>query len=119
MSFNPITASEKIKNYYLRYIETAFFISDKTYFDQFSEKLADDSAFSKGPYLEATDSFKAGKSLDELKVTRIIIAHRLSTIINADKIYVIKDGEVIECGNYEELMKQNGYFAILAKRQNL
>lgn len=66
MSFNPITASEKIKNYYLRYIETAFFISDKTYFDQFSEKLANDSAFSKGPYLEATDSFKAGKSLDEL-----------------------------------------------------
>jgi len=66
MSFNPITASEKIKNYYLSYIETAFFISDKTYFDQFSEKLADDSAFSKGPYLEATDSFKAGKSLDEL-----------------------------------------------------
>ena len=62
MSFKPITASEKIKNYYLRYIETAFFISDKTYFDQFSEKLADDSAFSKGPYLEATDSFKAGKS---------------------------------------------------------
>lgn len=59
------------------------------------------------------------KSLDELKVTRIIIAHRLSTIINADKIYVMKDGEVIECGNYEELMKQNGYFAILAKRQNL
>ena len=59
------------------------------------------------------------KSLDELKVTRIIIAHRLSTIINADKIYVMKDGEVVECGNYDELMKQDGYFAMLAKRQNL
>ena len=59
------------------------------------------------------------QSLDELKVTRIIIAHRLSTIINADKIYVMKEGEVIECGKYEELMKQNGYFAMLAKRQSL
>ena len=59
------------------------------------------------------------KSLDELKVTRIIIAHRLSTIINADKIYVMKDGQVIECGKYDELIKQNGYFAMLAKRQSL
>ena len=59
------------------------------------------------------------KSLDELKVTRIIIAHRLSTIINADKIYVMKDGQVIECGKYDELIKQNGYFATLAKRQSL
>ena len=66
MSFNPITASAKIMKYYLRYIETAFFISDKTYFDQFREKLADESAFSKGPFLEAIDSFKAGKSLEEL-----------------------------------------------------
>ena len=56
-------------------------------------------------------------SLDALKVTRIIIAHRLSTIINADKIYVMKDGEVIETGNYEELMKLDGYFAQLARRQ--
>ena len=59
------------------------------------------------------------QSLDELKVTRIIIAHRLSTIVNADKIYVMKEGEVIECGKYEELMNQKGYFAMLAKRQSL
>lgn len=59
------------------------------------------------------------KSLDELKVTRIIIAHRLSTIINADKIYVMKDGQVVEQGKYEELMKMDGYFALLAKRQSL
>ncbi len=59
------------------------------------------------------------ESLDNLKVTRIIIAHRLSTIINADRIYVMKDGEVIETGNYDELMEKDGYFAQLAKRQNV
>ena len=59
------------------------------------------------------------KSLDQLKVTRVIIAHRLSTIINADKIYVMKDGEVVESGSYSQLMAQDGYFAQLARRQNV
>lgn len=59
------------------------------------------------------------KSLDELKITRIIIAHRLSTIINADRIYVLHNGEVVETGTYESLMKDDGYFAQLARRQNL
>ena len=59
------------------------------------------------------------QSLDALKVTRIIIAHRLSTIINANKIFVMKDGQIIECGKYEELMKQKGYFSMLAERQKL
>lgn len=59
------------------------------------------------------------KSLDELKVTRIIIAHRLSTIINADRIYVMKEGEIIETGTYDELMARDGYFAELSRRQNV
>lgn len=59
------------------------------------------------------------KSLDELKITRVIIAHRLSTIINADRIYVMNNGEVVETGTYDSLMKADGYFAQLAKRQNL
>ena len=57
------------------------------------------------------------RSLEALKATRIVIAHRLSTIINADKIYVMKDGKVVEEGSYEQLMKMNGWFAELAKRQ--
>lgn len=59
------------------------------------------------------------KSLDELKITRIIIAHRLSTIINADRIYVMNHGEIVETGTYDSLMKAGGYFAQLAKRQSL
>ena len=57
------------------------------------------------------------KSLEELKQTRIVIAHRLSTVINADNIYVMKDGQVIESGTYNQLMKKNGFFAKLAERQ--
>lgn len=56
-------------------------------------------------------------SLEKLKVTRIVIAHRLSTIINADKIYAMKNGQVVESGIYEDLMTQKGYFYELAKRQ--
>ena len=56
-------------------------------------------------------------SLDRLKATRIVVAHRLSTIINADIIYVLDKGVVVEVGNYRELMKRQGLFAALAKRQ--
>lgn len=42
--------------------------------------------------------------------TSIVIAHRLSTIRNADNIYVLRAGKIIESGNYEELLKQEGEF---------
>ncbi|MEH1944902.1 MAG: NHLP bacteriocin export ABC transporter permease/ATPase subunit [Nostoc sp.] len=56
-------------------------------------------------------------SLDKLGVTRIIIAHRLSTIRNADRIYVIESGRVVQQGKFEELVNQNGLFANLMARQ--
>lgn len=57
------------------------------------------------------------ESLERLNVTRIVVAHRLSTVINADCIYVLDQGELVESGAYEELMAQNGVFASLARRQ--
>jgi NHLM bacteriocin system ABC transporter ATP-binding protein len=57
------------------------------------------------------------ESLDKLQATRIVIAHRLSTIKNADRIYVMDKGEIIESGTYEELMEIDGLFTQLAKRQ--
>jgi ABC-type bacteriocin/lantibiotic exporter with double-glycine peptidase domain len=57
------------------------------------------------------------ESLDRLSVTRIVIAHRLSTIRNADRIYVIAAGQVVQQGNFDELMAKPGVFADLMSRQ--
>jgi ABC-type bacteriocin/lantibiotic exporter with double-glycine peptidase domain len=56
-------------------------------------------------------------SLERLRVTRVVIAHRLSTIRNADRIYVMDAGRIVESGTYSELLRRGGLFAQLAKRQ--
>lgn len=57
-------------------------------------------------------------SLEKMKVTRIAIAHRLSTIRNADRIYVIAAGRIIQQGSYDELTNQEGWFANLLAKHN-
>ncbi len=57
------------------------------------------------------------ESLRTLNITRIVIAHRLSTIRDADRIFVMKEGRIVETGQYEELMARDGLFAELAQRQ--
>lgn len=59
------------------------------------------------------------KAMDNLMKgrTSFIIAHRLSTIKNADLILVMKDGDIIEQGNHEELLKAKGFYADLYNSQ--
>lgn len=59
------------------------------------------------------------KAMDKLmeNKTSFIIAHRLSTIKNADLILVMKDGNIIETGNHNKLMKENGFYANLYNSQ--
>ena len=57
------------------------------------------------------------KNLDKMGITRLVIAHRLSTIINCDKIIVLDKGKIAEEGTFENLIKLNGIFASMAKRQ--
>ena len=59
------------------------------------------------------------KAMDKLTEgrTSFIIAHRLSTIKNADLILVMKNGNIVEQGNHDELMKLNGAYAELYNSQ--
>ena len=59
------------------------------------------------------------KAMDELMQNRtsFVIAHRLSTIKNADLILVLKDGDIIESGNHEELLAKGGFYADLYNSQ--
>jgi len=76
---------------------------------------------------EATANLDVGteatiqQALDKLLENRtaIIIAHRLSTIRNVDRILVLKQGQLIEQGNHEDLLTQNGLYASLYKLQML
>lgn len=59
------------------------------------------------------------ESLGRLQATRMVIAHRLSTVIDADRIYVLAAGEVVQEGTYESLMATEGVFRDLVVRQLL
>ena len=49
--------------------------------------------------------------------TCFVIAHRLSTIQNADRILVVRDGDIVEQGTHQDLMARNGFYASLYNSQ--
>ena len=59
------------------------------------------------------------RSIEQLKVTRIVIAHRLSTIRNCERIIVMDGGKIVESGTFDELAKSGGMFSQLVKRQTI
>ena len=67
-------------------------------------------AESEGQVQEALERLTKGR-------TTFIIAHRLSTIINADRIVVLKNGEIIETGTHKQLTSTDGYYSSLVARQ--
>ena len=138
--FNSDASDEKIKDA-CKTVGISHFI--KTLPNNYDSLVADNDAISGGekqlltiargmikdtPFLildEATSNVDTRteelvqKAMDQLTVgkTSFIIAHRLSTIKNADLILVMKDGDIIETGSHDKLMKQNGFYAELYNSQ--
>ena len=75
-----------------------------------------DEAFS------ALDARTLHQTLDtvfSLDSTVILVSHRLSSVIRCDKIFVLQDGVIAECGTFQELMRENGTFAKMVREQNV
>ncbi|MBV9616472.1 MAG: ATP-binding cassette domain-containing protein, partial [Ktedonobacteraceae bacterium] len=91
------------------------------------QRLAIARAIAKSPAIllfdEATSSLDVmtenivEQNIRRLACTQIIIAHRLSTIRNADMILVLSEGQIVERGCHEELLKRTGYYAKLIQHQ--
>ena len=68
-------------------------------------------------WLDNESQAKVMRNLTALTSTRIVIAHRMSTLEQADRIYVLQAGKVVQSGSFKELMEVDGVFRELVKRQ--
>lgn len=68
-------------------------------------------------WLDADSQARVMQGVENLAATRVVIAHRLSTIRNADRIYVMSGGRVVQQGAFEELYETEGVFRNLVERQ--
>ncbi|WP_156857982.1 peptidase domain-containing ABC transporter [Oceanobacillus sp. AG] len=67
--------------------------------------------------LDTLTEKKIDQNLEDHHITRLVIAHRLSTILDADRIYVIKNGEVIETGTHSTLLQERGFYKEMWEKQ--
>ena len=68
-------------------------------------------------WLDNESQAKVMRNLTAMTSTRVVIAHRLSTLEQADRIYVLQAGKVVQQGSFNELMEVDGVFRKLVKRQ--
>ncbi|MCR8842734.1 peptidase domain-containing ABC transporter [Paenibacillus sp. SC116] len=67
--------------------------------------------------LDTLSESRVQENLQQLKCTQVIIAHRLSTVVHADRIVVMKEGQIAEMGHHQELLEREGLYYQLYKNQ--
>ena len=69
--------------------------------------------------LDTESEYKVQKAIDNLMADRtvLVIANRLSTVESADKIVVMEDGEIADFGSHQDLLKKDGVYTRLYKKQ--
>ncbi len=110
MSFNVIQASDKIAEKYRRYLKTMFDIKDPVYKDIFESKLSDSKAFQKGPYLDVTNSFEKGRSLEELIQADIISSEfrKLPRLYNIPNLHYHQEKALLTALKGENMIVSTG-----------
>lgn len=94
--FNPITASQEIKDAFTDYITTTFDFADPDYADELKKSIQESGAVAKGPYLEVSGSYESGESIAEL-----IAEHKVSPLFDTLENCAEKDKELkIQRGLY-------------------
>ena len=68
-------------------------------------------------WLDNESQAEVMQNLARLTSTRVVIAHRLSTLEQADRIYVMQAGKVVQCGSFKDLVEVDGVFRELVRRQ--
>eukprot|EP01083_Nonionella_stella_P261598 890519_1 len=79
--------------------------------------LLDEATSSLDAESEALVQAAMERECEQSNCTLVIVAHRLSTVVNADKICVVDEGQVVESGTHEELLEMKGIYASLVERQ--
>ncbi|MGL5623687.1 DEAD/DEAH box helicase [Cetobacterium sp.] len=114
-TLNPVQAAANIKNKYIQYLLTTFKIDDKNIEKQFKDELYKDGKLSKGPYLEVSNSFKKGRSINELIEDSILVKEfnnfKSSSIPFQNKdinIYFHQEQAIIKATSGENIIVSTG-----------
>lgn len=109
MKFSPIKSSEVITEKYKRYLRTIFEMADKDYSAQFKKELDVQEIFAKGPYLDVVDSFKKGKSLNELIETSVLPESFRKMNFNMERpLYLHQEEAIRRCVDGKSIVVSTG-----------
>lgn len=110
MSFNIIESSKKIANKYRRYLTTMFDIKDQDYKSIFLKRLEESKTFEKGPYLDVTNSFAKGRSLQELIDAGIVSEDfkKIKRLYNIPNLHYHQEQALIKANDGENLIVSTG-----------